>query len=148
MAEKKLTRSQRRRRNERIRTEQAAQFVRRVGPTPGYAKKSTGRIKETEKTPAEKAPPHMAFHDISDPDNAPEIDAEAQRRLTDAAAEVRAENKKERSEELKDLYPKDWKRGGAKRIASCEAEAGRPIDVRTVQRYINAGKQGKQEPQN
>jgi hypothetical protein len=146
MAEKKLTKSQRRRRNERIRKEHA----KRLGTAPDYVKKSNMQMKEIEKTPAEKAPPHMVSHDISEPDNVPEINEDAQRQLTEDAAEVLADNKKEQVEKLRRRYPQDWKRrGGAKRIASFEVDAGRPIDVRTVQRYIKAGKKPEQqEPQN
>jgi hypothetical protein len=154
MTEAKLTKSQRRRRNERT----AKSHAKRLGPIPDWAKNFSSSMKPiTDELQAwQKAPRHMVDYDIEEMWDTPTINSDAQKELTEAAAKVRTEDKEERMQELKLLYPKDWKRrSGAKRIASFELDAEEPIKVReepikvrTVQRYIKTGKQGKQEPQN
>jgi hypothetical protein len=141
MDRSKLIKSQRRRYNERVKKEQAA----KLGPIPDYLKKyaaaSQPKIIADELQAWQKAPPHMVDYDLEDMWDTPTVKSDAQRQITDEAGKLRSEDRDDKLQELKALYPEDWKqRGGAKRIASFEAEAGRPIAVRTVQRYIRADK--------
>jgi hypothetical protein len=129
-----------------------AEQVKPLGPKPDYAKNSTSKIKPItdELQPWHKAPRHMVDYDVDDMWDAPTIETAKHREMTDAASEARGEKRANRSRMLKLRYPDDWsRRGGSKRIASLESEAGRPITVKSVQRYISADKKRQhQEPQN
>jgi hypothetical protein len=140
MVEKPLTKSQRRRRNEKMRKQQQKlldeifEFRPQVAPERrAYFLDNSNTRPFEEQAAFERAPAHVVEYgeDYIGLDNA------VLRRMTNAATEKRIEEKLLRVRELKAKYPELWgKRGTPKIIASHETDEGNPLSERTVQGYF------------
>lgn len=134
-----LTRSARRRKNERIKKAAIEALEKGLGPKPAYIIEweekigpNIADIDERQLSPAERAPPHMV-----DNDEHPSINAQNVKALSNSASEARQERKNSDIDFLQKVYSNYWgKRGRAKAIASLETQAGRPISERTIRDYF------------
>jgi hypothetical protein len=134
-----LTKSQRRRENERLQRE-AEQLFEEIMGSPSAAVVDFLNTVEPNILPGpagqqqawERAPAHTVIHDES-----PGLNTRVLANMSDLASESRTAESKLRISELRLKYPADWgQRGRAKKIAMLETEQGNPLSERTVQNYF------------
>jgi hypothetical protein len=151
----KPTKSQRRRRNEKVKKQQDAQWA-AMGPAPPDDGESfgDGNLDWVLDIPSvEKAPAHMVDYDPQCEEDTPTFKQGAVKALSKAAGDERTRRADERDERLRALFPQyDGKRGGARKALKAlqkqyevDWEAGvtldgedpePPPDLRTVQRAL------------
>jgi hypothetical protein len=130
-----LTKSQRRRSNQRYRKEVERRFREEMGPAPELpadledALKKHGNLdKPLDDEPWEKAPPHMV-----DYDECPGLNEGALKKLSKAGNDARVDMRDDQIGDLKKRYPSKWgKRSGAKYISEREG-----VPERTLQRWFH-----------
>jgi hypothetical protein len=134
-----LTKSQRRRENERLRRQGKKDFEENMGPMPEHVIRFLSTVEPNiHAMPAgqqqswERAPAHTVDYDEN-----PEVNTEVLARMSKSAGDSRTAERNLRISELKLKYLADWnQRGVAKKIASLETEQGNPLSERTVQNYV------------
>lgn len=139
MAGAGLTKSQRRRENERLRRESEQLFEENMGPIPEHIIRFMSAIDPNnhpvpaeQRQPWERAPAHTVVHD-----EYPGLNTEVLAEMSKSAGDNRTAERNLRISELKLKYLADWnQRGVAKKIASLETEQGNPLSERTVQNYV------------
>jgi hypothetical protein len=139
-----LTKSQRRRANQRRQKQATKLFEETMGPMPEHIKQwfASGEgnllpIPPEQLEPFERAPSHMVEQD----EWYVGLNREKLAELSAQAGASRTDERDQRCGELRLQYPKHWcKRGGAGRIARAETKAGNPISERTVKRYFDLTK--------
>lgn len=134
-----------RKRQQRAKTRESEKlFNDLLDPMPDHIRESAvetgGNISKLEKTEAwERAPVYLVKHDKEDgPDATPYVDNDRHMaKPVSAASQARREEKTHRIYELRMEYPELWgERDKARIISARETAAGRPISVRTVQKYF------------
>jgi hypothetical protein len=137
----KLTKSQRRRANERRRKESALRWQQEMGPPPAPTKGIAGLgsnldgfdLPPHQREPWEKAPAHLVDKTCEQPS----LKDDALKHMSRRAGDSRTQKRFLEISELKLKYQGSWgKRSGAKVIASFESEHGNPISERTLQKYF------------
>jgi hypothetical protein len=134
MEQKRLTKSQRRRANERARKAQDRWWDENMGPAPPLDDELGRNIDETPEV-WQRAPAHVV-----DTENLA-VDRSAMAQLSRQGNASKASESEARASELKLRYPNHWgRRGGAGFIARKENDAGNPISERTVRNYFKLKK--------
>lgn len=136
----RLTKSQRRRRNEKLRREQERHWNEVIGPMPLYQSEfaaELGANTELPREPWRRAPLHMIDHDLQ------AIDGQAQADLSTAAGRARIDDRLMRIAEMRKENRDIWLKRGAPRIIASRWNRLHPDDsvtVRTVQSYVRSSK--------
>lgn len=115
----KLTKSQRRRRNEKRKDQQNQDWIERMGQAPSNDISRFWKPNITENfiaEPWERAPAHVVDYDAHTEEDCPEINIDAMKSISNKAAAIRKEDGEERHRELRNKYPHlIGVRGGAAR---------------------------------
>ena len=136
----RLTKSQRRRRNQKLRREQERHWSQAIGPMPIYESEIASELGENTELPREpwqRAPLHMIDHDLQ------AIDPHAQADLWTAPAQCRSDDRLMRIAEMRKENRDIWLKRGAARIIASRWNRLHPDDsvtVRTVQSYVQSSK--------
>lgn len=142
MEVKKLTKGQRRRRNEQQRKDQAASWQRTMGQNPDHKRNAfrdiESNVGRVAHDPWERAPDHVV-----DKVECPSLNQATLRSMAQRAGEERSLARSDRIAEMERLYPDLFgARGKAKEVADrWNRDSDDSLSVRTVQEYFRAVRQ-------